>query len=122
MNNVKCGAGQGQRSSPLRPLALRDPPPLPTSPALQQLLVLRLEHMELLGEADDDHEEQQHHQRRGAHGQTHHLELGHHRLAASALVPDVILDVTSGKRKEETRGQALLLLHSHSHFTQEERP
>ena len=58
--------------------------------------------MELLGEADDDHEEQQDDQSRGAHGQTHHLELGHHRLAASALVPDVILDVTS-KRRQETR-------------------
>lgn len=33
------------------------------SPALPQLLVLRLEHVELLGEADDDHEEQQEHQR-----------------------------------------------------------
>lgn len=61
--------------------------------------------MELLGEADDDHEEQQDHQSRGAHGQTHHLELGHHRLAASTLVPDVILDVTSRKRqKREKRG------------------
>lgn len=70
------------------------------SPALAQLLVLRLEHVELLGEADDDHEEQQDHQSRGAHGQTRHLELGHHRLAASALVPDVVLDVTSAERKE----------------------
>lgn len=61
--------------------------------------------MELLGEADDDHEEQQDHQSRGAHGQTHHLELSHHRLAASTLVPDVILDVTSRKRqKRENRG------------------
>lgn len=51
--------------------------------------------MELLGEADDDHEEQQGHHSRGAHSQTHHLELGHHRLAAGALVPDVVLDVTS---------------------------
>lgn len=69
------------------------------SPALAQLLVLRLEHVELLGEAHNDHEEQQDHQSRGAHGQAHHLELGHHRLAASTLVPDVILDVTSRKRK-----------------------
>lgn len=76
--------------------------------------------MELLGEADDDHEEQQDHQSRGAHRQTHHLELSHHRLAASALVPDVILDVASGgetkggraedrewegKKKKERRGE-----------------
>lgn len=64
--------------------------------------------MELLGKADDDHEEQQDHQSRGAHGQTHHLELGHHRLAASTLVPDVILDVTSEKgrkRGEEIEGR-----------------
>ena len=72
-------------------------------PPLAQLLVLRLEHMELLGEADDDHEEQQDHQSRGAHGQTHHLELGHHRLAASSLVPDVILNITS--KSGEDRGQ-----------------
>lgn len=91
-------------------------PPPPTSPALQQFLVLCLEHVELLGEADDDHEEQQHHQSRGAHGQTHHLELGHHRLAASALVPDVILDVTSAEEKKKvTARQALLVLHIHSH-------
>lgn len=73
------------------------------SPALSQLLVLRLEHVELLGEADDDHEEQQDHQSRGAHGQTHHLELGHHRLAAGTLVPDVILDVTSRREGTEER-------------------
>lgn len=68
--------------------------------------------MELLGEADDDHEEQQHHQSRGAHGQTHHLELGHHRLAASALVPDVILDVTPAEeqKKTVTARQVLLVL------------
>lgn len=70
------------------------------SPALTQLLVLRLEDVELLGEADDDHEEQQDHQSRGAHSQTHHLELRHHGLAASTLVPDVILDITSGRQRE----------------------
>lgn len=32
------------------------------SPALAQLLVFRLEHVEFLGKADDDHEEQQDHQ------------------------------------------------------------
>lgn len=70
------------------------------SPALTQLLVLRLEHVELLGEADDDHEEQQHHQSRGAHSQTHHLELSHHRLAATTFVPDVILDITSERQRK----------------------
>lgn len=83
-------------------------PPPPTSPALQQFLVLCLEHVELLGEADDDHEEQQHHQSRGAHGQTHHLELGHHRLAASALVPDVILDVASAEKKKKVTARQVL--------------
>ena len=90
---------------------MSSPVPCRASPALAQLLVLRLEDVELLGEADDDHEEQQDHQGRGADGQTHHLELGHHRLAASALVPDVILDVASGgggwggggRRKERGR-------------------
>lgn len=78
----------------------------PASPALAQLLVLRLEHVELLGKADDDHEEQQDHQSRGSHSETHHLELGHHRLAASALVPDVVLHVTSetqDEKEERTR-------------------
>lgn len=56
--------------------------------------------MELLGEAHDDHEEQQDHQSRGAHGQTHHLELSNHRLATGTLVPDVILDVASEADKE----------------------
>lgn len=70
------------------------------SPALPQLLVLRLEHVELLGEADDDHEEQQDHQSRGAHGQTHHLELSDHRLTASTFMPDVILDVTPVRQRE----------------------
>lgn len=77
--------------------------PCGASPALAQLLVLRLEHVELLGEADDDHEEQQDNQSRGAHGQTHHLELGHHRLAAGTLVPDVILDITSEAEDIEER-------------------
>lgn len=71
-----------------------------SSPALTQLLILCLEHVELLGEAHDDHEEQQDHQSRGAHGQTHHLELSNHRLATGTLVPDVILDVTSEADKE----------------------
>lgn len=75
------------------------------SPSLAQLLVLRLEDVELLGEAHDDHEEQQEHQRRGAHRQAHHLELGHHRLAAGALVPDVVLDVASGGRGEMVEAQ-----------------
>lgn len=71
-----------------------------SSPALTQLLILCLEHVELLGEAHDDHEEQQDHQSRGAHGQTHHLELSNHRLATGTLVPDVILDVASEADKE----------------------
>ena len=57
--------------------------------------------MELLGEADDDHEEQQEDESRGADGETHHLELRHHRLAASTFVPDVVLDVTPEREREE---------------------
>ena len=73
-------------------------------PAFAQLLVLRLEHVELLGEAHHDHEEQEDDQGRGPHGQTQHLELSHHRLTASPLVPDVVLDVAPADTETQRPG------------------
>lgn len=57
--------------------------------------------MEFFGEADDDHEEQQDHQGRGAHGEAHHLELSHHRLAARTFVPNVVLDIASETKTDK---------------------
>lgn len=72
-------------------------------PAFAQLAVLGLEHVKLLGEADDDHEEQQHHEGRRPDGQTQHLELCHHRLTAGTLMPDVVLDITPAWRRRDER-------------------
>lgn len=64
------------------------------SPALAQFVVLGLEHVQFLGEADNNHEEQQHGERRGSDGDAHDLELGDDGLTASAFVPHIVLNVT----------------------------
>lgn len=71
------------------------------SPAFAQFVVLGLEHMQFLGEADDDHEEQQHGECRGSDGDAHDLKLGDDRLTASAFVPHVVLNVTPEQNTQQ---------------------
>lgn len=68
------------------------------SPALAQLVILSLEHVQLLGKANDDHEEQEHHESGGPDGDAHYLELRDDRLAAGTLVPHVVLDVAPARQ------------------------
>ncbi len=70
------------------------------SPALAQLVILGLEHVQLLGKANDDHEEQEHHESRGPDGDAHYLELCDDRFAAGTLVPHVVLDVAPARQRK----------------------
>lgn len=69
------------------------------SPALTQLVVLGLEHVQLLGKTNDDHEEQEHHESGGPDGDAHYLELRDDRLTAGTLVPHVVLDVAPARQR-----------------------
>lgn len=70
------------------------------SPALAQLGILGLEHVQLLGKANDDHEEQEHHESGGPDGDAHYLELCDDRFAAGTLVPHVVLDVAPARQRK----------------------